>query len=281
MRSFYYGDLEQKINDHEVLELVTLIYETKRKVERLLEETNDLEELMERTYVQSVEASNKIEGITTTKDRLIGLVNDTIEPMNTNEASIIGYRDALTVINESYDVIPVTKNYILQIHKILFDHLNTPMKGRTKNVQNYISAVYPNGETKVLFTPLSPFETPTALELICEEYKKAIQELEVEPLILIPVFIHDFLCIHPFIDGNGRSSRLLTTLLLYQNGFKISKYISLEALIDQDVEKYYEVLNHASNQWYEGSEDVVPVIKYMLGIILKAYKMLEDYLMNC
>ena len=150
------------------------------------------------------------------------------------------------------------------------------MAGKTKNVQNYISATYPDGHTETLFTPLAPYETPTALDRICEEYNRVIGNLEVEPLIVIPIFIHDFLCIHPFNDGNGRMSRLLTTLLLYRSGFYVGKYISLEAKIAKDKDLYYAALQQSQVGWHEGTEDVLPFIKYLLGTILSAYKDFED-----
>lgn len=154
--------------------------------------------------------------------------------------------------------------------------MNNPIAGQTKTMQNYISATYPDGHTEVFFTPMAPFETPKALEKICEEYNRVIGNLEVEPLIAIPVFIHDFLCIHPFNDGNGRMSRLLTTLLLYRSGFYVGKYISLEAKIAKNQDLYYEALGKAQKGWHEGEEDVVPFIKYLLGTILAAYKDFED-----
>ncbi len=180
------------------------------------------------------------------------------------------------MIHESFDAIPITQNYILQLHKILYSHMYNPMTGKTKSVQNYISATYPDGHVEILFTPLSPYETPEALDKICEEYNRVIGNMEVEPLIAIPVFIHDFLCIHPFNDGNGRMSRLLTTLLLYRSGFYVGKYISLEAKIAKNKDLYYEALGQAQSGWHEGAEDVVPFIKYLLGTILAAYKDFED-----
>ena len=182
----------------------------------------------------------------------------------------------MNVIHESFDVISVTRNYILQLHKILYSHMNNPIAGQTKNVQNYISATYPDGHVEVLFTPLAPFETPEALDRICEEYNRVIGNMELEPLIAIPVFIHDFLCIHPFNDGNGRMSRLLTTLLLYRSGFYVGKYVSLEAKIAKNKDLYYEALAACQIGWHEGTEDIVPFIKYLLGTILAAYKDFED-----
>ena len=154
--------------------------------------------------------------------------------------------------------------------------MNNPAAGRTKSVQNYISATYPDGSTRTLFTPLDPFETPTALESICNEFNRVIGNNELEPLIAIPIFIHDFLCIHPFNDGNGRMSRLLTTLLLYRSGFYVGKYISLEAKIAKNKDLYYGALGEAQNGWHEGNADAVPFIKYLLGPILAAYKDFED-----
>ena len=226
--------------------------------------------------IQSTEASNAIEGIVTTNTRIRQLVEEKTTPKNCDEQKIAGYRDALNVIHESFDVISVTRNYILQLHKILYSHMNNPIAGQTKNVQNYISATYPDGHVEVLFTPLAPFETPEALDRICEEYNRVIGNMELEPLIAIPVFIHDFLCIHPFNDGNGRMSRLLTTLLLYRSGFYVGKYVSLEAKIAKNKDLYYEALAACQIGWHEGTEDIVPFIKYLLGTILAAYKDFED-----
>ena len=154
--------------------------------------------------------------------------------------------------------------------------MNNPVAGRTKTVQNYISATYPDGRTAILFTPLAPYETPDALDRICEEYNRVIGNMELEPLIAISVFIHDFLCIHPFNDGNGRMSRLLTTLLLYRNGFYVGKYISLEAKIAKNKDLYYEALYASQGGWHEGTDNPVPFIKYLLGTVLAAYKDFED-----
>ena len=174
------------------------------------------------------------------------------------------------------DAIPITQNFILQMHKIMYSHMGNPMGGRTKNVQNYISAAYPDGHTEILFTPLAPFETPEALDIICAEYNRVIGNAEIEPLIAIPIFIHDFLCIHPFNDGNGRMSRLLTTLLLYRSGFYVGKYISLEAKIAKHKEAYYDALEQSQHGWHEECENVVPFIKYLLGTIVAAYRDFED-----
>ena len=277
MRSFNYSEIKNQKWDSEVLGLIAAIYKEAGKQEMYLKQRPaELEKLVEIAKVQSTEASNAIEGIVTTNTRIRQLVEEKTAPRNRNEQEIAGYRDVLSTIHESFDAIPITQNYILQLHKIMYSHMNNPMGGRTKSVQNYISATYPDGHTETLFTPLSPFETPEALDKICEEYNRVIGNMEVEPLIAIPVFIHDFLCIHPFNDGNGRMSRLLTTLLLYRSGFYVGKYISLEAKIAKNKDLYYNVLGQAQIGWHEGNEDKVPFIKYLLGTILSAYKDFEE-----
>lgn len=277
MRVFNYSTIREQKWDSEVLGLIAAIYREAGKQELYLKQRpEDLEKLVEIAKIQSTEASNAIEGIVTTNTRIRHLVEEKTTPKNRNEQEIAGYRDVLSVIHESYDAIPITQNYILQLHKMLYSHMNNPIAGRTKTVQNYISATYSAGHVETLFTPLTPYETPEALDRICEEYNRVIGNMELEPLIAIPVFIHDFLCIHPFNDGNGRMSRLLTTLLLYRNGFYVGKYISLEAKIAKNKDLYYDALSASQIGWHEGSEDVVPFIKYILGTILAAYKDFQD-----
>lgn len=277
MRAFNYSTIKEQKWDSEILGLVAAIYRYAGKQELYLKQKpNELEKLVEIAKIQSTGASNAIEGIITTNTRIRQLVEKKTTPRNRDEQEIAGYRDALNVIHESFDAIPITKNYILQLHKILYSHMNNPIAGQTKNVQNYISATQPDGHTEILFTPLSPFETPEALDRICEEYNRVIGNFEVEPLIAIPIFIHDFLCIHPFNDGNGRMSRLLTALLLYRSGFYVGKYISLEAKIAGNKDLYYDALGRSQDGWHEGTEDAVPFIKYFLGTILAAYKDFED-----
>lgn len=277
MRVFNYQELKNKKWDSEVLSLIAAIYKYVGKQELYLKQRpEELEKLVEIAKVQSTESSNEIEGIVTTSTRIKQLVEEKTTPRNRDEQEIAGYRDVLNLIHDSFDAIPISQNYILQMHKILYNHMNNPLAGRTKNVQNYISATYPDGTVKTLFTPLEPFETPEALDKICEEYNRVIGNMEVEPLIVIPIFIHDFLCIHPFNDGNGRMSRLLTTLLLYRSGFYVGKYISLESKIAKNKDLYYKALAEAQDGWHDGKEDVVPFIKYLLGTILSVYKDFEE-----
>lgn len=277
MRDFNYSEINNRKWDSELLGLVAAIYREAGKQELYLKQRpEELNKLVEIAKIQSTEASNAIEGIVTTNTRIRQLVEEKTTPRNRSEQEIAGYRDVLSLIHESFDAIPITRNYILQLHKILYSQTNNPIAGQTKNVQNYISATYPDGHTETLFVPLAPYETPEALDRICEEYNRVIGNMELEPLIAIPVFIHDFLCIHPFNDGNGRMSRLLTTLLLYRNRFYVGKYISLEAKIAKNKDLYYDALSASQDGWHEGKDDPVPFIKYLLGTILAAYRDFED-----
>lgn len=277
MRNFNYSAIKDAKWDSDVLSLIAAIYKEVGKQELYLkQQPQALEKLVEIARIQSTQSSNAIEGIVTTSTRMKALVEEKTMPLNRDEQEIAGYRDALNIIHESFDAIPITRNYILQLHKIMYSHMNNPLAGQTKNVQNYIRATYPDGHTEILFTPLSPFETPEALDKICAEYNRVIGNFEVEPLIAIPYFIHDFLCIHPFNDGNGRMSRLLTTLLLYRSGFFVGKYISLEAKIAKSKDLYYDALRASQHGWHDGAEDAVPFIKYLLGTILAAYKDFEE-----
>lgn len=277
MRNFNYSKIKDKKWDSQILSLVTSIYKYKGKQELYLKQRpEELNKLVEVAKIQSTEASNEIEGIVTTSARLKKLVEEKTAPRNRNEEEIAGYRDVLNLIHENFDVISISKNYILQMHKMMFRYMDNPFAGKTKNIQNYITINYPNKKSEILFTPLSPFETPEALENICNEYNKVIGNFEIDPLLVIPYFIHDFLCIHPFNDGNGRLSRLLTTLLLYRSDFYVGKYISLEALIAKDKSAYYGSLQKSGLNWHEENEDILPFMKYLLGIILAGYKDFED-----
>ncbi|MCF0135235.1 MAG: Fic family protein [Lachnospiraceae bacterium] len=277
MRQFDYSKLKDTLWDTEIVNYLSQIHEQKGKQALYLRQKADqLDRLIEIAKIQSTEASNEIEGIRTTETRLRQLMNEKTTPRNRDESEIAGYRDALNVVHESFEYIPLTPNYILQLHKIMFSHTGSAFGGSFKNVQNYISATDSTGKTYTLFTPLAPYETAPAIQDICDAYNRAVGESKVDPLILIPVFVHDFLCIHPFLDGNGRMSRLLTTLLLYRAGYEVGKYISLEAKISGNKSAYYDALELSQNGWYEEQDDPTPFIKYLLGTIVSAYRDFED-----
>lgn len=235
---------------------------------------------MEIAKIQSTESSNEIEGIRTTNFRLQKLVNKKITPKNRDEEEIAGYRDALNIIHENYEYIPIKSSYILQLHQILYSHSTKSIGGKFKSVQNYISGTDANGKMYTIFVPLSPVETPIAIEKICFEFEKITAENCIDPLILIPIFIHDFLCIHPFLDGNGRISRLLTTLLLYKFGYFIGKYTSLETEINKTKNFYYDALEQSQKNWHNAKDNPKSFIKYLLKTIIFAYKNLEEKVKN-
>ena len=277
MRRFEYGRIQSLSWDMDILSLIAGIYRANGKEEVLLSQSPAvLESLVELAKVQSTEASNAIEGIVTTSTRLRQLVADKTTPRNRDEQEIMGYRDALNIIHDSYDSITLSRNHILQLHKILYQYQFNARGGQLKSVQNYISATYPDGRTEVLFTPLAPYETTEALDQLCTEYNRVVGNGEVEPLLAIPIFIHDFLCIHPFNDGNGRMSRLLTTLLLYRSGFMVGKYVSLEAKIAANKDMYYAALRESSDDWYDESFCPTAFIRYWLQMLLAAYHDFED-----
>lgn len=277
MRKFNYKELEQKKWDNEIVSYIARLHEYKAKQDMFLnQQPEGVEKLVELAKIQSTEASNKIEGIYTTNERLREIINNKTTPKTRDEEEIAGYRDVLNLIHENHEFIKIDKNHLLQLHKILFKYSRKGIGGNFKNVQNYITAQTENGETYTLFTPLAPYETPEAVERICAEFNYALASGNVEPLILIPIFIHDFLCIHPFLDGNGRMSRLLTTLLLYQSGFLVGKFVSLESKIAETKQTYYDTLEIAQLGWHEGKENIEAFIKYFLGIVVSAYRDFED-----
>lgn len=277
MRTFNYVALKNQKWDSEIVAYIAAIHEMKGKQDLYIrQKPQELEKLVEIAKVQSTETSNEIEGIRTTNTRLKQLLSEKTTPRTRDEEEIAGYRDVLNVTHESYEYIPVTANYLLQLHKILYSHSGKSIGGKFKNVQNYISGIDANGKEYTIFTPLAPYETPPAIDEICEQFNRAIAEGDVDPLILIPIFIHDFLCIHPFNDGNGRMSRLLTTLLLYRCGYSVGKYISLEAKIAKNKNLYYTSLSDAQIGWHEGNDDPNAFIKYLLGTIISAYRDFED-----
>ncbi|MBE6579003.1 MAG: Fic family protein [Ruminococcaceae bacterium] len=277
MRTFCYDALSKASWDSEILSLVAQIHEYKGRQELFLRQKPAvLDRLVEIAKVQSTEASNKIEGIVTTNTRIKQLCDDKTTPRNRDEEEIIGYRDVLNTIHESYEYIPIKSAYILQLHRDLYKYSGKSIGGRYKSTQNYVAETRADGTQVIRFMPLAPYETPEAIEAICESFNRAIDGCVVDPLVLIPVFINDFLCIHPFNDGNGRMSRLLTTLLLYRCGYVVGRYISIESKIERTKQQYYDVLERCGRGWHEEQNHPEEFIKYILGIILAAYREFEE-----
>lgn len=277
MRSFDYGRLEKKAWATDILNLVGKIHECKGRQELFIRQKPvELDRLIEIAKIQSTEASNKIEGIVTTGTRMKQLFEEKTTPRNRDEDEIMGYRDVLNTIHESNEYIPIRPSYILQLHRDLLKRAGLSYGGHFKNVQNYINETKPDGTVVTRFEPVAPYDTPEVVENLCNAYDQASANEKIDPLILIPAFICDFLCIHPFNDGNGRMSRLLTLLLLYKNGYNVGKYISIEKQIEKTKDRYYDALEEADAGWHEEKNDPTPFIRYMLQVILACYTEFEE-----
>ena len=273
MRNFDYQTEYNKLLTPDIVALLAQIHEHKGQQNLFIEANKDaLTELLEIAKIQSTESSNRIEGIITTEDRLKKIVRDKTMPKNRSEREIAGYRDVLNSIHENYDYMPVRPGMILQLHRGLYKFSGSSIGGNFKNSDNVIAEELPDGTKRVRFQPVPAWETPDAMMRLCDAFNDALNTQEMDPLLLIPMFILDFLCIHPFNDGNGRMSRLLTLLALYRSGYIVGKYISIEKLIADSKETYYEVLQECSCDWHEEKNDYAPFVRYMLGMILGAYR---------
>ncbi len=277
MRPFDYTEKWEKLLTPEIVGYLTTIHEYKGEQRLIAERHADiLESLVEVAKIQSTESSNKIEGIYTSDERLKKIVLDKTMPKTRNEREIAGYRDVLNTIHENFPHIPIRDTFILQLHRDLYKFENVSSGGRFKTSDNVIEEEDSSGNKSVRFIPLPAWETPEAIINLCTAYNEAINRGKADPLLLIPMFILDFLCIHPFSDGNGRMSRLLTLLLLYQNEYIVGRYISLEKLIEHTKDNYYEALQESSKEWMEDKNDYAPFVEYILGIITAAYREFFD-----
>jgi len=274
MRYFDYKKAPEKLLTPEIVRMVGSIHEHKGKQDLFLEANIDeLKTLLEVALIQSTGASNRIEGIYTSDKRLEELVSQKTEPRNRSEQEIAGYREVLATIHESYEYISLRPNLILQLHRDLYSYAGSG--GNYKNADNVIAETDAEGHQKARFIPVPAFQTAEAMDELCANFLEAWNVGQMDKLILIPMFILDFLCIHPFNDGNGRMSRLLTLLLFYKAGYIVGKYVSMEMLIERTKETYYEALQASSTGWHEEENTYEPFVKYYLGIILKAYNEFE------
>lgn len=273
MRNINYTNRWSKMLTPEIVGMLTTIHEFKGEQNLFIEaHADELTELMEIAKIQSTEASNRIEGIFTSDERLKKLVMDKTTPKNRAEQEIAGYRDVLNTIHDNYDYIQIKPGIILQLHRDLYRFMGPGTGGYFKTTDNVIAEIDNAGNRKVRFEPVPAWETPVAIDKLCDAFDEVIRDEAIDPLIVIPMFVLDFLCIHPFNDGNGRMSRLLTLLLLYRSGYIVGKYISIEKMIESTKETYYETLQVSSAGWHEGENDYIPFVTYMLGIVVASYR---------
>lgn len=277
MHIFDYKETPKHLLTPDIVNMLSSLHEFRGKQELYIEAESDvLTALLDIAKIQSTKASNKIEGIYTSDERLEALVMEKSEPRNRSEEEIAGYREVLATVHDSYEYIPIRSNNILQLHRDLYSFSSSDTGGRYKNTDNVIAESGKDGQQRVRFIPVSAFQTPEAMENLCDEFNNAITRSEYDPLLLIPMFILDFLCIHPFNDGNGRMSRLLTLLLLYRSGYIVGKYISMEMLIEKTKDTYYEALQNSSIEWHNNQSDYTSFVRYYLGVLLKGYNEFQD-----
>lgn len=256
---------------------LAILHEYKGKQDLYVSAKSDtLSALLNIAKIQSTRSSNRIEGIYTSDERIHALVMEKAEPQSRSEEEIAGYREVLTTIHENYEYIPIRPNNILQLHRDLYSYGGKEIGGRFKNTDNIIAETDSEGKEHIRFTPMPAFQTPEAMEDLCCAFDEAIDEGKHDALLLIPMFVLDFLSIHPFNDGNGRMSRLLTLLLLYRSGYIVGKYISIEMLIEKSKETYYDALKSSSIDWHDSQNSYLPFVSYYLGIFIKAYQEFQD-----
>lgn len=277
MREFNYNFLKDRQWDYDMFCLAAQIHEYKGRQDLYIDEKRGVfKRLNEIAVIKSSEASNRMEGITTSKNRVKQLCMGKTLPKNWMEEEIIGYRDVMRTIQEDYEHIPIRSFYLLQLHWDMYQHSKVKRGGRYKKAQNVITEIRRDGEVIAGMMPLPPSETAEAMDKICECMNEIIIGNDIDPLLAIPIFINDFLCIYPFDEGNGKLSRLLLTLLLCKSGYLVGKYISIEERIEKTKGNYYEALDKSRKGWSEGNNDPTPLIKYMLGVVLEAYQELES-----
>ena len=263
MKNFDYKTLNGLKLNNDIVSKLTTIYQLRGETSSYqIDYHEELQKLVAVAKVQSTDASNRIEGIFTSDSRLNKIMSNKVEPHDRDEKEIAGYRDVLSLIHENYRYMPITKNTILSMHNMLFKFAGDSWGGQFKDINNKIVAKYADGHEEVRFNPPDAFLVPDLIDQLTQNYNDAVNNESFSPLILSAAFVFDFVSIHPFRDGNGRMSRLLMLLTLYQLGFEVGKYISLEKIIEDSKESYYEVLAQSSQGWNENTNSYAPFINY-------------------
>ncbi|MCH4169601.1 MAG: Fic family protein [Lactobacillus sp.] len=277
MKQFDYKTLHELTITPEMAKKIETIGELRGQLHQVQQLTPPvLARLIEVAKIQSTDASNRIEGVFTSDTRLRQLVAKKTTPHNRSEEEISGYRDVLDLIHQNHAYIPITSNSILALHKRLFSFTASRWGGHFKDSDNQIITQFSDGTAEVRFTPASAVMTPPLIAELCQAYQAAHQAEDLPLLLICGAFVFDFVSIHPFRDGNGRMSRLLMLLVLYQSGYDIGRYISLEALIERTKANYYETLKASSVGWAEQTNDYQPFLNYFLSVVLQAYRQLSQ-----
>lgn len=276
MHSFESDFIDRQIISHPLIRTIRLLGEYRGKESMFMQQTPQvLETLRQIAVVQSTESSNRIEGVEAPPDRIIQLVEHKTTPQNRSEQEIAGYRDVLATIHANHAHMPFTTGVVLQLHRDLY-RFSTQEGGRWKMMDNEIGETRVDGTKFIRFRPVPAHQTPDAMERLHYLFREQWARGEVDLLLLIPAYVFDFLCIHPFSDGNGRMARLLTLLLLYQAGYKVGRYISLERLVESQRQGYYDALYKSSQGWHESNHVLLPWWEYFLGVmLLGAYRDFE------
>lgn len=279
MRKYDYSFLKNDIPGN-IVGLTEVIADLKSKEEfRKLQYSDTFESLRKKAIIESVKGSNAIEGIVTTDSRIRDIVAGAT-PITHDELEISGYKDALNLIHSEYENLDVEEDTICMLHRMIEEHTNRDTAGKYKKNNNFILEYNPDGTRRVRFKPVNAKEVQGAMEQMILSFYEARQDSEISPLLLIPCFIVDFLCIHPFNDGNGRVSRLLTVLLLYSFGYDIVRYVSFEGQVNKYKESYYAALEQSSVSWHEGTNDYIPFIINFLQILYRCFKDLDESFME-
>jgi len=276
MKSFEYGYLLETPISHSLLMSVRALGEYRGRQRLYGEQSPEvLETLRKAAMIQSTESSNRIEGIVVAPDRIAPLVIKKVRPKDRSEQEVAGYRDVLSSIHTNHSTMRLSPDLIRNWHRMMYRYTGEKA-GDWKTKDNAILEVKPDGNRAVRFTPVSAMATPQYIKRLINLFSDAMSEGKTDPLLLIASFILDFECIHPFMDGNGRVGRLLTLLLLYQNDYQMGRYISLERIVEESKETYYEALYKSSQGWHEGKADLRPWWSYFLGMLTAAYKEFES-----
>ncbi len=281
MRNFNLLTESQLLAVPTLLEITNALHEYKGRYFQAESKNKDvLDHLLKQAIIQSTLSSNRLEGILTTEARGEAVLAGTLSPNTRSENELLGYQKVLKKIHRHYASLEITPEMILTLHREMYSMESVEFAGHYKTDDNVIQEIAVDGSKRTRFVPTNHFETPMALNELCGSYRDAIRNNPARALVLIPLFILDFLCIHPFNDGNGRISRLLTLLLLYRSGFTVGRYISLETMIEETKESYYETLKVSSEGWHDEHNDPLPFSQYLLSVILGCYRALESRLQN-